>query len=197
MHNIYDKLEDDNNTTPMTYKTSWLLDTAASGNYADQHTKVLNRKRIKRGTGVNVGCANNGSMSQTEEGELPFDNIPAGAEDVQMFENMHSPLLSGRKFVEKGCTLVFDTPNAHVVNGRTGDKIQKIIADAEHKENDDIVMTVPFDRRTLTRKIDADGQAKPLFNIASNVHQVRSKEVLCDCLHWAAGYPVKKRGWQQ
>ena len=36
---------------------------------------------------------NNGTMSQTAEGELPFDNIPAGAEDVQLFKNMHSPLL--------------------------------------------------------------------------------------------------------
>ena len=64
-------------------------------------------------------------MSQTVEGKLSFDNIPAGAEDVQLFENMHSPLLSGGKFVEKGCTLVFDTPNKHDVKGRTGDKIKQ------------------------------------------------------------------------
>ena len=39
-NNIYEGLEDDTTTTPMTYKTSWLLDTAASGNYADRHTTV-------------------------------------------------------------------------------------------------------------------------------------------------------------
>ena len=81
----------------MTYKTSWLLDTAASVNYANKSTTVRNRKKIHEGTGINVGCANKGLMSQTEEGISPFDNIPGGAEDVQLFENMHSPLLSGGK----------------------------------------------------------------------------------------------------
>ena len=81
-NNIYEGLEDDTSTTPMTYKTSWLLDTAASGNYADKHTTVRNRKTIHEGTGINVGCANKGLMSQTEEGILPFDNIPGGAKDV-------------------------------------------------------------------------------------------------------------------
>ena len=61
-------------------------------------------------------------MSQTAAGKLPFDNIPVGAEDVQVFENMHSPLLSGGKLVEKGCELVFNTPNAHVLRGTTGKK---------------------------------------------------------------------------
>ena len=58
-HNIYDRLENDTHTTPMTYKTSWLLDTAASGNYADKHTTVQNRRRIQQGPGINVGCTNN------------------------------------------------------------------------------------------------------------------------------------------
>ena len=51
---------------------------------------------------------------------------------------------------------------------------------------------MPFDKKTLMWNTDANGQAKPLFNIASNVHQIRSKEILCDYLHQAAGYPVKK-----
>ena len=57
-------------------------------------------------------------------------------------------------------------------------------------------MTVPFDEKTLTWKTDSNGQAKPLFNIASNVHRIRSKKILCDYLHRAAGYPVKKT-WLQ
>ena len=40
-------------------------------------------------------------MSQPVEGELPFDNIPQGVEDVQLFYDIHSPLLSGGKFVKK------------------------------------------------------------------------------------------------
>ena len=84
-------------------------------------------------------------MSQTAAGEFPSDNIPLGAEDVQLFGNMHSLLLSGGKFVEKGCMLVFDTPNAHILKGKTGDRIKKIVSEAEHEENNAIVMTVPFD----------------------------------------------------
>ena len=38
--------------------------------------------------------------------------------------------------------------------------------------------------------------AKPLFDIISNVHRIQSKEILCDYLHRAAGYPVKKT-WLQ
>ena len=53
-------------------------------------------------------------------------------------------------------------------------------------------MTVPFDRSTLTWKIDADGKAKPLVNVVHNVYRIRSKEVLCDYLHQAAGYTMKK-----
>ena len=68
--------------------------------------------------------------------------------------------------------------------------------EAEQDEDDDIVMTVPFDRGTLTWKTDGYGNAKPLFNIANNVHRMQSKEVLCDYLHQAAGYSVKKT-WLQ
>ena len=39
-NNIYDKLINDEDTNPTVYKTSWLLDTAASGNYADDKTMV-------------------------------------------------------------------------------------------------------------------------------------------------------------
>ena len=58
-------------------------------------------------------------------------------------------------------------------------------------------MAVPFDEKTLTWKTDSNGQEKSLFNIASNVHWIRSKEVLCDYLHRAVRYPVKKRGCKQ
>ena len=60
------------------------------------------------------------------------------------------------------------------------------------KNNNDIVMTVLLDEKTLTWKTDSNGQAKPLYNTASSVHRIRSNEILCDYLHQAAGYPVKK-----
>ena len=39
-NNTYDRLENDEDTTPRAYKTSWTLDTACSGNYADDETIV-------------------------------------------------------------------------------------------------------------------------------------------------------------
>ena len=72
-NNIYNNLEDDENTTPAVYKSSWLLDTAASGNYGDKHTRVKNRKKIQPGDSISVNCANSDAMRQIEEGQLPFD----------------------------------------------------------------------------------------------------------------------------
>ena len=71
---------------------------------------------------------------------------------------MHSPLLGSGTFVNEGkCTLVFGRENAHVVKGRTGRLVQQIIKQAEEKNKDDIIMTVPFDEKTLTWKTDANG----------------------------------------
>ena len=196
-NNIYDKLSNDDDTTAGVYKTSWLLDTAASDMYADTKTVVRDPEKIPLGSGVDVGCANNGIMNQTGKGKLPFDNLPEGTRNVKIFNDMHSPLLSGGVFVTEGdCTLVFGRENAHILKGKTGEVVKAIMKQAEKTNSDDIVMTVPFDEKTLTWKTDGTGKAKPLFNIASNVHKIRSKEVLCDYLHRAAGYPVKKT-WLQ
>ena len=67
---------------------------------------------------------------------------------------------------------------------------------AEDKNSDDIVITVLFDEKTLTWKTNSTGQATPLFNITSNVHWIRSKEILCDYLYQAVNYPLK-RTWLQ
>ena len=63
-NNTYDRLENDEDNTPNVYKKSWILDTACSGNYADDETIVKDKKDIEPGTGINVGCANTGVMQQ-------------------------------------------------------------------------------------------------------------------------------------
>jgi hypothetical protein len=45
------------------------------------------------GSGIQVSVANNQSMHQIEEGELPFDRLPTAANDVQVFPSMQSPLI--------------------------------------------------------------------------------------------------------
>ena len=51
---------------------------------------------------------------------------------------------------------------------------------AKQEDSDDIVTIVPFDEQTITWKTDLNGQIKPSFNIANNVDQIQSKEVLCN-----------------
>ena len=109
---------------------------------------------------------------------------------------MQKPLISGGKLVTNGANIVFDVPNAHVITGKTKEAIRKIIRAAEAENEDDIIMTVPFDHNTLTWQIN---QAKTIpvpEHVANNVHRIRSKEVLVDFLHRAAGYPTKKT-WLQ
>ena len=67
-NNIYDKLFDDEDTKPTVYKTSWILDSAASGHYGDDKTMMRDKKKIQLGTNIEVGCANTGVMHQTGEG---------------------------------------------------------------------------------------------------------------------------------
>ena len=158
---------------------------------------MQDKKKIQPGTGIEVGCADKRITSQTGEGKLLFDNVSKGTKDVKLFHDMHSPLLSGGKFVKEGkCTLVFGRKNVHVIKERTGELVKEIMKQAKEENSNDIVTTVPFDIKRLTWKTNSTGQAKSLFNITSNVHQIRSKEVLCDYLHQAAGYLVKKT-WLQ
>ena len=183
-------MEDDTLDEYRNYKSSWMLDTAASRNYANKDTPVGNKQEITHG--VSVSCANNGIMQQKAEEELPFDNIPGGAKDVQIFEKMQKPLISGGKLVTNGANIIFDVPNAHVLTGETKEAIRKIIRTAEAENNEDILMTVPFDHDTLTWQIDKAKQIPVPKHVANNVHRIRSKQVLVDFLHRAAGYPMKK-----
>ena len=137
---------------------------------------IVQKKRdIQSGTGINVGCANKGILSQTREGELQFNNVPQGTKDVKPFHDMYSSLISGGKFVKKGCSLVFEQKNAHIVKGRTGELVKEVMKQDKQENIEDIVMTVPFDMKKLTRKTVSTGQENPLFNITSNVNQIRSK----------------------
>ena len=79
---IYNKLCNDEDTKTTVYKTSCLVDTVASGNYANNKTMVRDKKKIQPGTGIEVGCADKGIMSQTRERKLPFDNVPKGTTKI-------------------------------------------------------------------------------------------------------------------
>ena len=54
---MYNNLVNDEDTTPTQYKHSWMLDSAASGNYGDTTMYIRNASKIMKGTGISVGCA--------------------------------------------------------------------------------------------------------------------------------------------
>jgi len=93
INNQYDLLEDDTLEDYGNYNQSWSLDSAASGHYCGKSTRIDNRKATPTGRGIQVGVANNKSMQQIEEGELPFNRLPTAANDVQVFPSMQSPLI--------------------------------------------------------------------------------------------------------
>jgi hypothetical protein len=70
-NNKYNILQDYTLEEYSRYDEPWSLDTAASGDYCGKKTKIKNRKTTNHG--IQVGVANNQSMTQVEEGELPFD----------------------------------------------------------------------------------------------------------------------------
>ena len=121
-----------------------MLDSAASGMYADMNTIVKKWKKVKKGTGINVGITNKSSMQQVATGEAPFSKIPT--KKVDIFPIMGPPLLVCGPIVQKYCTVVLENTHALIVTGETQKNIQNVLAEAD----DDILMTVPFDENTLT-----------------------------------------------
>ena len=163
--NVYNNLENDEDTTPQQYKQSWMLDSAASGNYGDHTTYIRNASKIKRGTGISVGCANNHGMAQTGQGEIPFDRIPPAASDVQTFDDMNAPLLSTGKLVRDGDAIVImDKPDAHVITGNTKTTIQNIVTIATTTNPDDIMLKVPFNERSLTWRTVGNDDTGSIFH---------------------------------
>ena len=142
--NAFNVLENDNKYELMQYKSTWLLDSAVSGMYADMNTIVKKRKKVKKGTGIKVGIANKSSMRQVATGEAPFLKLPT--KKVDIFPTMGSPLLGCGPIVQKYCTVVLENTHALIVTGKTRKNIQNVLAEADN----DILLTVPFDENTLT-----------------------------------------------
>jgi hypothetical protein len=80
-------------------------------------------------------------MIQIEEGELPFDQLPNAANDVQVFPTMQGPLIGCGKLATNGCGIWFDNENGSVISGATKNKIKAIIATS----GDDLLLSAPFD----------------------------------------------------
>jgi hypothetical protein len=144
--NQYNILENDTLEDYGNYNQSWSLDSAALGHYCEKSTRINNRKITPLGGGIQVGVANNQSMQQIEEGELPFDQLPTAANDVQVFPSMQSPLIGCGKLATNGCGIWFDNEKGSVVNGATKDKIRALIATS----GDDLLLAAPFDNQSLT-----------------------------------------------
>jgi len=115
--NTYENLEDDELDEYGDYTTPWKLDCAATSTFAGKHTGILKRKKVTDGFDVMV--ANGETIKQIKEGIVPFD-VPAAAAHVAVFKNMPNALLAAGPLVKAGCYIVLDTPQAKVINKKTG-----------------------------------------------------------------------------
>ena len=88
-NNPFGGLFNDDDTTPRVYKTTWILYSTVSGYYVDDETVVRDKKTIQFSTDIELGCANTGVMYQQGEGKLPFNNVPADNDAVNIFHKMH------------------------------------------------------------------------------------------------------------
>ena len=61
------------------------------------------KKSIKKGTGIKIISATKHIAEQEAEGQLPFENIPEAASDVQIFKDIQAPLISVGKMPVKEC----------------------------------------------------------------------------------------------
>jgi hypothetical protein len=136
-------------------------------------------------------------MIQIEEGNLPSDRLPTAANDVQVFPTMQGPLIGCGKLATSGCGIWFDNEKGSVVSGATKNKIKDIIATS----GDDLLLAAPFDHQSLTWKttvqpprvvpVATTVQSPRVVPVANNIHQLRTKEQLCDYIHRAASVGVR------
>lgn len=125
-----------------------------------------------------------------------WTNTKKKENNVEIFERMQHPLISSGKLITNGCNILFDSPNAHILTSKTKHAVRNAIKNVEENNSNDILMVLLFDNNTLTWKVTDNPDRQVPTHITNNVHQIRSKAVLLDYLHWTAGYPVKQT-WSQ
>ena len=138
-HNNYNGVEADELVEYGDYRQPWKLDSGASGHYCGKNTGV--RKRRVQRNGIKVQVADGKNTNQVEEGQAPFDGLPASAADVQIFQHMPNALVSCGKIVKQNHKIILDDPIATVIN----------------KDTNEVVMEAVFDQRTSTWNIYPDG----------------------------------------
>ena len=97
---------------------------------------------------------------------------------VAVFKNMPNALLSTGPLVKAGCYIVLDTPQAKVIDKKTGKVI--LTADVEpHSATWDV-----YPSRTKPKG--------PVEHLANNTYRIETKKELIEFYQKAAGHPVKK-----
>ena len=126
-HNNYSGVETDELAAYGDYEQPWKLDSGASGNYCGKNTGV--RKQRAKRNGIKVQVADGKSMDQTKEGQAPFDGLPTGAEDVQIFQHMPNALVSCGKIVKQNHKIILDDPIATVIDKDTNKVVMEAVFD--------------------------------------------------------------------
>ena len=83
IHNNYDAVKTDELVDYGDYQQPWKLDSGVSGHYCGKNTGV--RKQRTQQNGIKVQVADGKNMNQVEEGQAPFDGLPASARAFKYF----------------------------------------------------------------------------------------------------------------
>ena len=126
--------------------------------------------------------ANGNTIAQQEEGIIPF-HISAAAAHVAVFENMPNALLAAGPLVKAGCYIILDTPQAKVIDKKTGK----------------VILTSEFERRSATSDAypssERPKKQEPIQHLANNAYRIETKKELIEYIefyHKTTGHPVKK-----
>jgi len=124
--------------------------------------------------------ANGDKIKQIEEGIVPFD-VPAVAAHIAVFKNMPNVLLAAGPLVKTGCYIVLDTPQAKIIDKKTG----KVILTSDFEAHSATWDVYPSQTKPKQQK-------GPIKHIANNAYRIETKKELIEFYHKAAGHPVKK-----
>ena len=69
---------------------------------------------------VTVGCANGSTMKSSATDELNLPSLPAAARSCYKFHEIAEPLISVKKIVKSGCSVLFEATKVTVKDTNTG-----------------------------------------------------------------------------
>ena len=168
--NRYSVLDDDEMDEYGDYTQPWKLDSAATSSFAGKKTGIRKRRKVKNG--FKVGVVNGESMTQQEKGYVPFNVPPLAVSHVAVFDHMPNPLLGCGPLIKASCYINLDTPQAQVIDKKTGK----------------VILTAEFEPWSATWDVFLTCNCPMMWQLP----QAKTKKDIIGFYHKAACHPLKK-----